>query len=288
VVVRSFGVACLLLLGTAAGVSAQDPGSESPRPLPELVREALNRPADPSAWTGLADALPELALTESADPVTLFEASRVADSLAGAPVAVSAAAPEGVDVDLPAGSGTPTGRRSGLEASLAAMGAGIRGLPAGDLLAWAPWALVALILGVGPFLRGRARRRARSAAEAAKAAAASEERPESAERRHWTVTTLAENGLPPSEIARRTGMAQDAVHVLLGLRSSPAAPASRTRGGSTLPAYLSGMEPTLAGAPATRPPSMGEQAAGIAMARTSLERESRSLRGGRLTYGPER
>lgn len=279
-----YAAAVVLVLAPAALV-AQEVEAEGPRPLPELIREALNRPEDPSAWTGLADALPELALSESADPVALFEASRLADSLAGAPVTPAsspAEAPEDTDVTLAAAS-----TAGGFAARLAFLGPVLSRVTPGDLLAWAPWGLVVLLLGATPVLRYAARRKARRAAASAAARGAAEERPDAREHRHWTVTTLAENGLPPSEIARRTGMAQDAVHVLLGLRASPSAPPSRSRDRSAVPAYLSGMAPTLPGAPAVRPPSMGEQAAGIAMARTSLEREARALRGGRLTYGPE-
>lgn len=299
---RSTGFTALALVLPLAGVlpaAAQE--SEGPvRPhVAELVRAALNRPDDAAAWTGLADLLPELALTDEADVVTVFEASRLADSLASAPVPVPPAPQEeeaAQETDtataLPASPQVVT-FKAAVTASVQELVTDLRSgalwnrvtsvrVSRGTLLATAPWALVGVLLLTGTVVRQRKARTRRPVLHTSRPAPRKEAKRSrnGKDERLWTVTTLAESGLPPAEIARRTGMAQDAVHVLLGLRDTPRAPASR-RGFSVIPEFAPP-------APAARPPSLGEQAAGISAARVALTRDSKRLKDGRLTYGPGR
>lgn len=260
-VVRSTFLRAGVLLGLAVPAVATSPvaaQADSPAAGPDavsrLVREALARPDDPAAWTGLAEALPELAVTRDADPVSVFEASRLADSLATAPVEEATTA----TADTSAG-----------------LTAWVTGLTTSDAAALAPWFLVVILLVAGPLL-SRIRGRPSAAPADDEGAPATGNQPgkgpvPGVSPRLWTVTTLADNGLPPAEIARRTGMAQDAVQVLLGLRDAPVPSALRNRSTG-----------------ATRPPSLTERAAGISTLRQELARDARRLEGGRLTYGPER
>lgn len=282
------------------------------RPVPDLVRAALSRPDDAGAWAGLAHALPELALAEDADPEAVLEASRLADSLSRAPIPPASRGAsadvrpgEGPGLESTRGSGGALAGAPGVVPALRATASAWLGelsrasgalrLDPATAVTWGPWVLVVLLLGAGPLVR---RRRARRAAAAATLPGEGVRRPRTPSRaqagtdgasdprsRTWTVTTLAENGLPPSEIARRTGMSQDAVQVLLGLRTAPSARAFR--GGAGMGFDVPGFpDPTRPAA--SRPPSMTEQAAGVSAARDQLERGARRLSGGRLTYGPER
>lgn len=299
-VVRTFLLRAGVLLGlaipTLAPASAQADGpAAGPDPVSRLVRDALARPHDPAAWTGLAEALPELALTRDADPVTVFEASRLADSLAAVPVEPNPAATRFPAPPSAAGRASgPGGVRSwaGTRIRKAADALSAGGLTPSDAAALAPWFLVVILLVAGPLLsRVRARRpsgrRGKPHRQDPEVDSTRQGPVPGVSPRLWTVTTLADDGLSPAEIARRTGMAQDAVQVLLGLRSASVPPGTRNmpRGvGDTGHPYSTHLGATAAPR-AARPPSLTERAAGIATLRNELTRDARRLKGGRLTYG---
>lgn len=263
--------AVLLCLAPGAAVAVQDaPSDNAPvRPrMTALVRAALAAPGDSVVWGEMAELFPEMARVGAASVVGAFEAGRVADSLSRAPVdPVALALESGRRVaertraesvpgsPLPAEVADPTGsNRAG----------------AGLILWTIPWVAVALLGGAGWWIRRRSPAPASVPTDPSRAT-----KPSGRSDRMWAVTTLAKSGLPPSEIARRTGMAQDAVRVLMGMGASAAAASARPRSGA------SGM-PT----GAERPPTLGERAAGISSERLALLRQARRMKDGRITYGP--
>ena len=211
---RLTSAALLLLL--APGVAAQGPtmpaGSQvaaaaSPVPglerpsdvVARLAREALASPGDSTAWRALAGALPDMALSGDADLEGTFEAARLADSLSAATgVAVTS------DVD-------PGGAPLVEQASPPAV------TDPGAPASWWPPALSAQVM-IGTLFGAlalvglrmtRTRRRVRMAP------------PSPAHRaeqgRLWTARTLATGGVDVPEIAKRTGMAQEAGNLALSL-----------------------------------------------------------------------
>lgn len=166
-----------------------------------LARTVLLAPGESSAWRALAGALPELALEGPADLEGTLEAARLADSVA-ATLQARSGEPDTLPPDTasmaPASPATP--RRSLLWPGLL-MGAG---------------ALLLGALGMGELRRrwARASRGGRRVEEAG---------------RLWTVRTLAGSGIPLAEIARRTGMAQEAVDLALSLAGAPLADTAQGR-----------------------------------------------------------
>lgn len=153
------------------------------------VRAALADASDGRAWSALADALPGMALQGGADIAGTFEAARLADSISAAGAATAARAPTGAP---PAGTSWPTP---------ADVGALLAGLVA-----------VAAVVSAGlP--------RKRTPSSTAAAAARAHEL-EVVPDRFRTALTLAARGTPRAEIARRTGMAQDALVVLMARQGS--------------------------------------------------------------------
>jgi hypothetical protein len=153
------------------------------------VRDVLRDHADDRAWQELAGALPELALSGGADLESTFEAARLAEEM-NRPVARTAPA---APLPLPV-----------RPSSWSYVVAGIRAVDL-DLVAQA----LALALGVFALTRvvkGSASR-SRSSASGTPAVRCRQAR------------ALAAEGLQPHEIARRTGLGQDAVSVLLGRRA---------------------------------------------------------------------
>lgn len=300
-------VAGLAPLLSARSATAQDSGSVPPstelRPrVTALMRAALADPADSTVWSEMARLLPEMARTGDAGVLETFEAARLADSLAAAPIDPAVLAIEqgrrsaarldalrqsGADAASGTGSSTtPAAPSAGASANAWANGSTaapmdrLLSLPvlraAVDVAPWTlPWILAAGLLLATPLIR---RRRARTAvrATATSTPAAGHSRRDD---RLWAVTTLAQSGLPPSEIARRTGMAQDAVRVLMEMGSVRSSGATRTVR-PRVPAP--GATP---GAP-SRPRTLGERAAGVTAERAALTRQARTMRDGRITYGP--
>ena len=266
---RSLVLAALLLMGGAAASSAQTPaGTEPVRPrVAQLVRAGLSAPGDSAVWTEMAHLLPEMARTDGADVMASFEASRLADSISRSPFDPMAAA-----LSANRSTGAATSRSAGPVTSgrtvTSAASAGIEWGPFfRQALPFIPWVVVGLIaLVIGGLKLNRTVRRvriARSREDSKELRAARDSKS-----RLWAVTALAASGLPPTEIARRTGMAQDAVRVLMGLQTPNPVP----------------IGPHKTAAPA-RPRSPGEQAAGISAQRAALIQQASRMRDGRITYG---
>jgi hypothetical protein len=260
------------------------------------IREALGEPHDAASWQRLADALPGLAQAGGETDPDLTRAGLLADSIATAILegdlggsAATGPAGSATDATTPSraaasvadettnegaahrfealtggleavrGWWAPLGRRLGHWS-----GSAVRGVPRvltridaiptearlgfGGLALWLAAFAVAL-----SGRRRRARHRAVTASDPGTGSAL------------WAVRHLAATGVPLCEIARKTGMAQDAVTFIL----SPAA-----RNG-------------LAGAPAGQPPS-GEGPVPLLLSdpgRSGGE-SGRAFRDGRVTYAP--
>lgn len=157
-----------------------------------LARQALTSPRDTAAWKALAGALPAMALSGGADLEGTFEAARLADSLS---------ADAGTGGSL--GGSTPSQDARSAMTRFAAVLATPRGRLA--VLVFGLAVLAGGLVGV----RARRPRRARSG-----------EAPRKDAGRLWTARTLATGGTAIPEIARRTGMAQDAVDLALRLSGS--------------------------------------------------------------------
>ena len=195
---------------TASSEAAQTPSTEeaagsSRSPL--LVLGVAQRPAElvaarvrsvllsnsDNAWFELADALPELALEGGADLTTTFEAAQLAEQV-----------------------GSAVGRASQTPqwASVRAVRAWASSITPTRLITFVVAVLTLSMVAVTMLRRRRprvtsARRRVRPTGAGTGVTA------RFAEARH-----LASAGLAVPEIARRTGMARDAVTLLVGLRSS--------------------------------------------------------------------
>lgn len=163
----------------------------------QLAREALYGPGSGESMKALASALPELALTGGADIESTFAAARVADSLAvTAPITNSVAAD------------ASTAGRSDLWSWVPALGVSddwLRLIQTPEVVG----SLAALLLAAILIGRALGRRRAAPPKRAPNVA-----KPRG---RLWTARTLASGGAHVSEIAERTGMAQEAVHLALRL-----------------------------------------------------------------------
>ena len=249
-----------------------------------LVREALGTPGDSAVWSEMATLLPELARDGEAGVLEAFEAARVADSLSTAPYDPMALALE--SGRRTAEAARTRARPSTADATDASTGTEDAGDTAGSRLTpilsaaagvapWTlPWMLVAALVVATRRLRKGHDAEGRLPVRAAGRGSRKDPRGE----RLWAVSTLAASGLPPSEIARRTGMAQDAVRVLMEMGS--ARPGGNAASGASRDVGLA------TGGAATRPRTQGERAAGMTAERVALRREARGMRDGRITYGP--
>ncbi len=267
--------AVLLLAAPESALARQDAardavsGDAPVRPrMTALVRAALTAPGDSLVWGEMAELLPEMARVGEASVLGAFEAGRVADSLSRAPV-------DPVALALESGRSVAERTRAGRLDASSVTAAGLEPTAAdassgAGIVVWTiPWIAVALLGGAGWWI-GRRRAGSPVSPDASRT-------PRSGGRsdRMWAVTTLAESGLPPSEIARRTGMAQDAVRVLMGLGG--ASPSGSVATPPSGPAMTAGAE---------RPPTLGERAAGVSAERMALLRQARRMKDGRITYGP--
>lgn len=183
----------------ASGAEAQsrvDDAEPSVAPA-TLVAErarALLHDESREAWLALAGALPELAISGQANLESTFEAARLAEEMGQPLIALPMAGPATPSASLDA-------ERE--EAGLDALGVVWRAVRSTDLDALAR--LLALAIGIGTLaMVGRGPR-----TKAAKV------RPTRSAARYRDVRSLAANGVSITEISRRTGLAREAVTVLL-------------------------------------------------------------------------
>lgn len=216
--------AAVLLL--AAGAGAQEAGAPPPTlsldgMLPSavvarLARQAMHAPGDSAAWAALAHALPEMALVEGADLEGTFEAARMADSMSAAAMTAP-----GAREDAPLASGTstaPAQTASRVTAGVAAIRERIDGFPRLPVpLALGAVLALSSLLGVLVFRRTRGART--SPATRAHASGG----------RTWAAAALASGGIATADIARRTGLAQEGVDLVLRLANASAAASRPTR-----------------------------------------------------------
>ncbi len=191
---------------------------EAPRRVvAQLIREALRSPDNQKAWSELARALPELGEKEEGESyVRLLQAARIADSVAVASAPASGSS-QGKGRDL-------ASRAGGLGAVLASLPAGLRG-PADRIVVWITANDLPLVLFLTGFLillillkgqEGAGRRPAEGGERV-------EDRGEYLLREGTSrglemARALWSSGVPVHEIARRTGLAQDALSVMLSLQ----------------------------------------------------------------------
>lgn len=150
------------------------------------VRDVLNDHANDAAWQELAGALPDLALAGGADIESTFEAARIAGEMVTAPPSVPAPATSAGDDPV----------RGALQ-WLGSIDADLLG----QLLAIAFGLFALSMLFKGSGSRSRSLRVEPTAIRCREARA------------------LAAGGVPAYEISRRTGLARDAVSVLLSRRA---------------------------------------------------------------------
>lgn len=194
-----------------SAVRMEGPGAQAPAErVRELVREAMRTPDRREVWAGLALSLTEMGEAkggEGAGRDRLDDAVRVADSLAFAP-------------------GLSPGRDHVEDEMGHHWNVGI----ALSALAARPWAvpgfLALVLLGIVAFRVGRKGGEAAHGREIPHPPATLEGRPGDSrppEGTPWNFAlALWESGLPPSEVARRTGLAQDTLAVLTALQGGGA------------------------------------------------------------------
>jgi len=205
-----------------------EPGTSSPQKrVTELIRQAMEGPGRREVWAGLALSLSEMnrvAREEGRETGGMEEAVRIADSLAfSSPPSKSVNAGPG-PIKGPGGSWN-AGGLTWME-----MGDPGRTLFRHPLALPGVLVLILLILLFFRAREGRARktgetRLARGPGERIDRRASRPGEPQETENSGgqdpWAFAlALWESGLPPSEVARRTGLAQDTLAVLLTLQDS--------------------------------------------------------------------
>jgi len=186
-----------------------------------LIRAALQSPENQESWAELADALPELGETEDGESFgRLLRAAQIADSVALAAELSSA------------GGGTPEGsvlEKAGLAVLLPRVTRGLKDAVA-KVVVWVSRNDLPLVLTLSALLialilmKGREPWMARFRSGGRGAEPAGEHLlKEGTSRGLDTARALWSSGLPVHEIARRTGLAQDALTVMLSLQGSPRA-----------------------------------------------------------------
>ncbi len=253
-------IVLLLLLGSAAssptlgqegGAEGEDgiePGAPSPQErVTELVRQAMRGPERREVWAGLALSLSEMdrrAREEGKEATGMEEAVRIAYSLAFSGTGTLPAARSHGRKYADWNSGDPAGLPvGGSWLSVRELGAAFVEHPLG-----VPGALSLVLVGLLFLLLRARRRRIRSTGDDREAATGplarirrkgrktrdEREGEDLRDRNPWTFAlALWESGLPPSEVAQRTGLAQDTLAVLLNLQGgSGPTPVSHTRKGS--------------------------------------------------------
>ena len=222
-------VILLLLFGLSLGPSWLHAQESPETPTPEdrvagLIRDALKDPDDRGSWAGLAQGLSTLDTAEREGLVGMRAAVRIADSLAFAPKLGSE---EKVSL---------LERAGGLVSFVTGWRTEGRSLKEFLTLP----ALLSLILGSWLLLRSKRtprilRGKPLAFVQLVRRVSRVAQGPTSDNRRHThhkgdpraLAISLVETGMPANEVARRTGMAQDEVSVLLAIHRNRSAFAGR-------------------------------------------------------------
>lgn len=246
----------LLALGPAASLSAQTDDAPSIASLDEpvaalfegvegdidtparmvamKVRQILESQESSEAWLELSGALPELAIVGGADIETTFEAARIAEELGGSEPLAAAPVPEPLAAALapvplasavvaPTGTGFAFPDMGGLLDGVAAftqeMAVTLRDMavqlgPLDTELAAQALAVLVALYALGMVFFGSASRKARRQRPTRTARVG---RPKKGRQRE--AFALWSDGVPVHEIARRTGLARDAVSVIVHRRA---------------------------------------------------------------------
>lgn len=196
---------------------------EAPRRVvARLIRVAMMSPENEAAWAKLAATLPELSSDEEAQSPSMLRAAQIADSVAGAVAGSSS------DAMTTAGSGgsgpawaAPIGNlfnraaNSFKSALKSVFGAAVDEDWFGLTVLLTPLLAFLLLRGIQA---GSPKSRNRGPRE--QTAASSQAETESVGSLD-AARALSSSGLPPCEVARRTGIAQDALTVMAALGRSP-------------------------------------------------------------------
>lgn len=212
-------IGAALLAGPASGLAqdASDPSSaESGRReagMTALIRQALQDPNAPKSWAGLAQGLSDFQGDRSRGAPDVSAAIRIADSLAFSP--------------LPAASAADRAAARGWAAGIATRASEV--LPRiGPFLPYSAAAFVLMALLVNGWIPGR-RARSRGMGTARTPTRPAPGRNRAGTSRNGSMgrgrerdsrsraLSMVEHGIPANEIARRTGLAQDEVAVVLAL-----------------------------------------------------------------------
>ena len=227
-------VPLLLLLGLSGGfswVAAQSTPPATPEDqVAALIRQALQSPDDRGTWAGLAQGLSNLDSAQGTDVVALDAAVRVADSLAF--TADLGAGAESTEAEAVPVAATIAGLKAWVRVSLSRLSQWRPPTTASstELLAW-PMLLVLVLTTWVMWRRGRAAERSgwafvrliRTVSRVARGSApptsgiVHSKKPRGRKDPKFVALSLMETGMPTNEVARRTGMSQDEVSVLLAI-----------------------------------------------------------------------
>lgn len=186
----------------------------------ERVRAVLRNHDDPEEWRQLAGVLPDMAVTGQAEWEGTLEAARLADSISGPPETART-----VPAPRTAGTGWIGALFGRLRPSdigsilttLVALGVIAWSMQASGFLAWRRRTTASRGPQPGSptgTTGTKAPRRATPTGRRTRTPASPPPQPSS---RRREIMVLAQSGLTLPEIARRTGMAQDAVSVIMGM-----------------------------------------------------------------------
>jgi hypothetical protein len=240
--VHSYGIA-LLTLGVLAPLpgagslpdeagglhSVQDrldrmPTDSLPLPLHRvagLIRAALESPDDEAAWSRLAAALPEVGGKGDTEAGFGRDAAWVADSLASAVAGFSSRGSLSGDASVGSpGGGMPLGERPSQllrQGAEKLNGVFLYGAHRIGQEGWRALALALLPL-LGLVLLKSLRRGRGEPGMGREGAASVGRRGKDARTNLATAQAMWDSGLPPNEIARRTGLSQDALFVMANLQ----------------------------------------------------------------------
>lgn len=246
----------LFLVGLFLALAGAAHGQETPSEVvARMARQAMGGSDGPEVWQALASALPDLALKGSADLAATFEAARVADSISAASAAVASMSAAGAP-----------GRAEGWA-----------GVPPGSLFLWGGAGFLALLGMTAARSRRRAGREAAASVPTEVVAVAG---------RVGTARSLLTSGLTADEVARRTGMAREAVEVLVALTHGRALAGTEgaTRSGGPSPQRARGRG-RYGAVPLGRTTARRDRPDEERLRREARE-AARRLRDRRLVYGP--
>lgn len=205
----------------AAQVSGESSASTAPDPeggeveMTAMVRRALHAPEAPESWAGLAQALSAMGSQTPGGqrPAGVMAAVRIADSLAFAPLLARNEEPKAETaraVDLLQSIPRNLGGLLPLGAAVAAL----LGLVA---TGWLPGKGIRRRLAVGKKGRGPGSSIRRAPAWAGGSDRIPQDRARERTDARSMALSLLEHGMPANEVARRTGLAQDELAVVLAL-----------------------------------------------------------------------